>query len=208
MAEYGMIVRNLYRSIQIDSQYVNFSVYDYGTANLVEGSNLIAITPSSDPMFIIVKPVTDAAVIPIGLYEDSGQYTHIIIAANGVCSVPWILLKSGASQPEPDYGLVVSDATGNITFSSGELGYARILKVSSFGVTGNVGVLNTNNYFFITSNYAAHSGTALYVKGIKKYDSEFVTIESVKISDTGGGGGAGSSGATSYIQEFKTPPSI
>lgn len=234
MTDYGLEVYNNRGILLIDSKYKNYVYHQHGTTfvqanTLTEGD----ITPFSSNGILLTKP-TDFLTKQYGFIYDSTsqQYTKILLASDATGYIDWIIYKDIDEVPEGEYGLNVFDSTGNIVFSSNELGYFNVASSGSYSQQEKTVIDADNNYFSMvgmstgyTAHYYANRNGREEIEitrnmtGMIKVDSTTLDFDSfvynIEIIDLGPGSGSGgflSSGGSSAVPndiiEIKKPPSI
>ena len=224
MSDYGLVIKNSAGKVVIDSVYKNYTYYESGTSSLVPGINEISITNTTSHLVLVLKPNTDAYMIPYGFLDTTtpGTFESIMIAADATCECEWILYRDGQTTTTNDNGLIIYDSTANVIFNSNETGYVNILNHYYWSLTANdetatndITVNDSNNYFNIQGTINLTKTVSLvaryYQVGFKKIDSTTVRMGHVITKSHSVSVAHPTAQGSLYpmtIIEYKAPPSI
>jgi hypothetical protein len=228
MVDFGFKVWNTENSIQIDSLYKNYVVYQQGTVTTANGfKNITFSSPTTYDVFVALQAHADIAVFSWGPLISAGQTTGWRVLADGVKSVKWVAyIDADAQTVTDDYGVIVYDAAGDMVWNS-QFEYCKVralyedipTSVSQWSSNGNCGfeynhdnqpVANADdNYFYFTGKamaFIACGGLlSYYTLGWQKVDSTSLTMEPIKFFSKGYGAGsinASFSVSPHFLSEF------
>ena len=207
--------------IQIDNDYVNYTAYETGTADLVEGANYIEFTPTTDMVLFGVSPTTSGVVLNFGLTISGSYFTSALVRSSATQTVKWGAFVDDATPTiTGTVGMKIYKTDGTVAFDSRNK-YFKVVDIhritSSIPADVNIDVTSADNYFMVNAYYYTKNAgyddpVATYTwtgKGVKKIDSTTVALSTITIYEYTGstsmngnsGGSGGSSGA--YITELE-----
>lgn len=230
MSEYGISVARSAGKIQIDSNYKNFSIYDYGEVTKAGGAhyagfpiyeNTLGYTLDSFPWIIFNIGDTDTDTIHTYIGTVQGvswsavhqAYTYArVVTGQGAMQVPWAVLAP-PYKPRERYGLEIYNPAGESVFTSWEP-YAEIVGVHEFTLAaGGTSTFNTtqvtvknayNNYFHITNNnYKWYHNWAIHATDTIHYYTMGMALENSTTVEIGSAVPCGTkywSSVPSYIE--------
>lgn len=199
MSDYGLLLKNVDGSIQVDSNYSNFVYHASGSISVSQGNNYINF-PDTDTMPILaIRPSSTTFCCVNWITTTSTDYTGMYILGEEGSSgtIHWMTFIYGVPTPSGSfYGLIVRNASNNVVFTS-ECQYMKIVNVYNVSVSKgsyvNVSVSNANNYFCLQPAFsyyttATHIGSNLflikeYAMGIKRISSSIVRVGTFKTGE-------------------------
>lgn len=127
MTDYGLIVKNTKEQLQIDSQYINFSLKEHGenvaTVNNGYGTYTKSVSFSQafkDPPLLAMKP--SSVYCGVSHFTRSGDlYTGFVIASqyNTQAVIDWMVFIPRKDRSSDEYGMRVFTAKQSLVFDAG-----------------------------------------------------------------------------------------
>jgi len=199
--------------IQIDNDYVNYTAYETGTVDLVEGDNYVEFTPTTDTVLFGVSPTTSGVVMNYGITISGSYFTSAIVKSSAIQTVNYgVFVDNATPTITGTVGMKIYKTDGTVAFDSRNK-YFKVVDIHNI-TTGvpedvNIDVVSADNYFIVSAYYyinnEVHAEPVVTFtwngKGVKKIDSDTVAISNVILYEytdtTTWNGGFGSSGGSS-----------
>ena len=152
MADYGLITKNEYGGVQIDSMFQNFVLQEsknitlnFIRDDLPRSGKVVFVVPipsSSVPPLIAIKPNSSDFFVSIlgytmqngaynGMYITGGKGSNIFDPARFSINFDYIVGRGIGTAPSGGYGMAVYDSNGKVCFHS-SYRYLKILSTHDF----------------------------------------------------------------------------
>lgn len=148
MVDYGLITKNEYGNVQIDSMFQNFILQSSGSVNiynpilpLTETLSSVAIPASTAPPLIAIRPSSNCYTSMFGYGMTNGLYNSMKILIGNApftslggsisTTIDYIIGRTISSTPSGTYGMAVYNPNGEVCFHS-SYKYLKILSVHNF----------------------------------------------------------------------------
>jgi len=162
MADYGMLIRNNFNSIVLNSSYRNYSYQGNGNASVVatdsSGETSINIPDTQGTIVAAFRPTSYLTKL-VGFTESGADYTHIKFMGEASTTIPYIYYTEIPKNSLPDYGFVIYNSSSDVTFSSGEDGYFKIVGVYPYEPLYHPISIDNGNCGFLGSSHFLPSST-------------------------------------------------
>ncbi len=208
MADYGLITKNEYGGVQIDSMFQNFVLQESKNITLNFSLNdwprkatfvvpipsspvppLIAIKPNSSDFFVSILGYTMQNGAYNGMYITGGKGSNLLGQTRFSINFDYIVGRGIGTAPSGAYGMAVYNSNGKVCFHS-SYRYLKILSTHDFVLpapypyTGTYPYVDIshpgvyNPYYILTPNWAG-AGTADYTGGPPPNHFSFIVQISV-----------------------------